>query len=374
MITHPSHRAPALARRALLLAGITSLLAACGGGGDGGGSADRPAAASRYAVTLLISDQAGAARFNAQLTNPWDLTAGGGSAVWITNNGSAGSTAFNAGDPSLPMVAIGVPTGSAASARSTGAAFNPANGFEVTSGGRTGVARFIVASEGGTLSGFAPSVDIERLVAAFDGSAAGSVYTGLVMTPQGVESVLLAVDFHNGVIDTFGADFVKRPAGNRFVDPTLPAGYAPFGIAVQGGLIYLTYAEPDASGHLPQAGPGLGLVNVFDGAGRLMRRVIPPGSALNAPWSVALAPAHFGALGGALLVANAGDGTISAFDAMSGRSLGPLTGPDGAVLVIDGLHRIAFGNGALGQAANALFFTAGPQGGTHGRYGRIDPQ
>jgi uncharacterized protein (TIGR03118 family) len=374
MAMNPSHRNPVLARRALLLAGTTSLLAACGGGGYGGGSAGTPMATSRYAVTLLLSDEPGDGLFNAQLTNPWDFAAGGGSAVWITNNGSAGSTAFNAGDPSLPLLVIGTAAGSSASARPTAAAFNPANGFEVTSDGRTGVARFIVASEGGTLAGFAPSLGIDRLVVAFDGSTSGAVYSGLAMTPQGVESTLLAVDFRNGVIDTFGADFVKQPAGDRFVDPTLPAGYAPFGIAVHGGLIYLTYAKPNASAHLPQTGAGLGLVNLFDSAGRLIRRVISPGSALNAPWSVALAPADFGALDGALLVANSGDGTISAFDSMSGRSLGPLTGPDGALLVIDGLHRIAFGSGALGQATNALFFTAGPHGGTHGRYGRIDPQ
>jgi len=367
-----SHRAPVLARRALLLTGMTSLLAACGGGGHDSGSPGAPAAASHHVVTLLVSDQAGAAHFDARLSNPWDLSAGGGSTMWLTNNGSASSSMFKAGELTLPAITIGVPPGNVASTRSTGVAFNPANGFEVTGDGRTGVARFIVASEGGTLSGWAPSLGIERLVPVFDGSAAGAVYTGLAMTPQGVESVLLAADFHNRVVETFGADFVKQPAGGRFVDPTLPAGYAPFGIAVQGGLVYVTYAQPDASGHRPQAGAGLGMVNAFDSAGRLVRRVVPAGATLNAPWSVALAPAGFGALGGALLVANFGDGTISAFDTTSGQSLGFLTGPDGAALVIDGLHRIAFGNGALGQPTDALFFTAGPQGGTHGRFGRID--
>jgi uncharacterized protein (TIGR03118 family) len=95
---------------------------------------------------------------------------------------------------------------------------------------------------------------------------------------------------------------------------------------------------------------------------------------LNAPWSLALAPPGFGAFSGALLVANAGDGTIAAFDTASGQALGALTRPDGAVLTIDGLHSIAFGDGALGQPTHALFFTAGPKGGRHGVFGRIDPQ
>jgi uncharacterized protein (TIGR03118 family) len=367
-----SHHAPVPAGRALLLAVLTSLLAACGGGGHGGGSSDTPATAGRYAATLLISDQSGAAHLEANLIDPWDMTAGGGSSVALSNYGSTHSILFNAGDLSLPALAIGVARGSAASARSTGVAFNSANGFEVTSGNRTGVARFIVASEGGTLSGWAPSLDLEHLVVAFDGSAIGAVYTSLAMTPQGVESVLLAADFHNRVVDTFGADFVKQAGGGRFVDPALPAGYAPFGVAVQGGLVYVTYALPDASGHGPRTGAGLGLVNAFSVTGQLVRRLVPAGSTLNAPWSVALAPAEFGGLGGALLVANSGDGAISAFDAASGRPLGFLIGPDGAALVIDGLHRIAFGNGALGQQSDALFFTAGPKGGTHGRFGRID--
>jgi uncharacterized protein (TIGR03118 family) len=200
------------------------------------------------------------------------------------------------------------------------------------------------------------------------------VYTGLAMTPQGVDSVLLAADFHNGVVDTFAADFMRRPADGRFLDADLPAGYAPFGIAAQGDAIYVAYAKPDASATLPQAGAGLGLVDVFDGAGRLIRRLVPTGGALNAPWSLALAPAGFGAFSGALLVANAGDGTIAAFDTASGRALGALTRPDGAVLAIDGLHGIAFGDGALGQPTHTLFFTAGPQGGRHGVFGRIDPQ
>jgi uncharacterized protein (TIGR03118 family) len=368
-----SLRAPSL-RWLALATSVGAAIAACGGGGYGGVLPSAPGDSRGHTVTLLVSDQAGAEHLDAQFSDPWDLSSGGGSALWLTVHGAARSTLYNAGDLSLPALVVAAPAQSGESARPTGVAFNPGNGFEVTTEGRTGVARFIVASEGGTLSGWAPSLGLARAVVAFDGTSAGAVYTGLAMTAQGVDSVLLATDFHNGVVDSFAADFTSRQAEGRFVDPALPAGYAPFGIAAQGDVVYIAYAKPDASAKLPQAGAGLGLVDVFDDSGRLLRRLVPPGGALNAPWSMAVAPAGFGAFGGALLVANVGDGTITAFDATSGQALGTLTRPDGAVLAIDGLHGIAFGDGALGQPTHSLFFTAGPQGGRHGVFGRIDPQ
>lgn len=359
---------------ALLLAALASVLAACGGGGYGGSDPGPTGPVSSYTATPLVSDQAGALRQEARLSNAWSLAFGGGSTLWLTNNGKAGSTLLSSFDPTIPALSIAVPPESAASARVTGAAFNPGNGFEVTIAQQTGVARFITASEGGVLSGWAPALGLEHAVVAFDGSATGAVYTGLAMTPQGVDSVLLAADFHNGVIDVFGPNFAKQPGAGRFVDPELPAGYAPFGISAQGALVYVVYAKPDASGHAPRAGTGLGMVNVFDDAGRLLQRLVSAGGALNAPWAAALAPAGFGVFGGALLVANAGDGTIAAFDATSGRALGVLRQPGGAPLVVDGLHTIAFGNGTAALPLGALFFTAGPQSGLHGLLGRIDLQ
>ena len=369
---HPAMKPPTVgrpSRRAFMLTAGTAVLAACGGGY--GPAYDGPGDGNRFAVTPLVSDQAGAAHLDTRLSDPWDLRMGGGSALWLTNAGPAGSFLLATGDLAKAPVLVAAPL--PGTARPTAVAFNPANGFEVTTDGRTGVARFIVASDGGALSGWAPSLGLDRAVVAVDGGA-GAIYTGLAMTPQGVESVLLAADFRHGVIDIFGPDFAKLPPGGRFVDPALPTGFAPFAIAAQGTLVYVAYARPDASGRRPQPGAGLGLVTAFDLTGRLVRRLVAAGDALNAPWSLAVAPADFGAFGGALLVANAGDGTIAAFDAASGQALGRLARPDGSVLAIDGLHGLAFGRGAAGQPLQALFFVAGPQGGRHGLLGRIDPQ
>ena len=83
--------------------------------------------------------------------------------------------------------------------------------------------------------------------------------------------------------------------------------------------LYVSYAKqepPDNDDDV--TGPGLGMVNVFDLNGNLVKHLIAVGGALNAPWGMALAPADFGTLGNTLLVGNFGDGKINAFDPASG--------------------------------------------------------
>ena len=117
----------------------------------------------------------------------------------------------------------------------------------------------------------------------------------------------------------------------------------------------------------------MGVVDVFDANGKFVKQLIPVGVALNAPWGLALAPADFGTLSNALLVGNFGDGMINGYDAGSGRFIGAVTESGGAPFAIPGLWGIAFGNDALNQPHNALFYAAGTNGGMNGSYGRIDP-
>src|SRR4030095_893403 len=120
----------------------------------------------------------------------------------------------------------------------------------------------------------------------------------------------------------------------HFEDPTLPDGYAPFGIQaveVAGGAtrIYVSYArQASPESGVAATGPGNGAVSAFDTRGKFLAR-LATGGVLDAPWGIALAPASFGALGNALLVANSGDGTINAFDRKSGRLLGTVSDIDG---------------------------------------------
>jgi hypothetical protein len=88
---------------------------------------------------------------------------------------------------------------------------------------------------------------------------------------------------------------------------------------------------------------------------------------------VAIAPASFGSLAGALLVGNFGNGHINAFNATTGAFLGGLKDPDGEPIQIDGLWALKVGNGGNGGDANTVYFTAGPFGETHGLFGSLTP-
>jgi hypothetical protein len=47
--------------------------------------------------------------------------------------------------------------------------------------------------------------------------------------------------------------------------------------------------------------------------------------------------------------------------------------PDNSILSIDGLWSLTFGNGAAAGPATTLFFSAGPDGETHGLFGTLTP-
>ena len=173
----------------------------------------------------------------------------------------------------------------------------------------------------------------------------------------------------------FSSTFALVTVPGGFHDPTIPAGYAPFGIQNLGGTIFVTYALQDPTAHDDVAGEGHGFVNAFDTAGNLLRRVASRG-ALNSPWGLAQAPANFGKFSGDLLVGNFGDGRIHAFNPGAGigeyEDRGPLHSTHGRPIEIDGLWALAFGNGANAGPVNTLFFTAGPFEEGHGLFGRLD--
>jgi len=156
-----------------------------------------------------------------------------------------------------------------------------------------------------------------------------------------------------------------------FADEMLPKGYAPFNIMNIQGNLYVAYALRQQGSNDEAAGPGRGVVNVFDSNGFLIDRVASHGK-LNAPWGMALAPAGFGKFGNHLLVGNFGDGTINAYELENYDFSGQLRTGKGQVLTIDGLWGIAFGNGFQQQPANTLFFAAGPGDEGHGLYGKIE--
>jgi uncharacterized protein (TIGR03118 family) len=343
--------------------------------------------ASAFSLTTLVSDTAGTSALvtDPNLKNPWGIVFGPTTPVWVANNHSETSTLYDGnGKPqpaASPLVVNTVPNG-ATTFDPTGIVFNGSTtDFMVSSGGRTGVAKFIFSGEGGMLAGWSPSVDPRNAVNVYPGAGDSSdaVYKGLAIAKNGSASFLYATDFHNNKIDVFDATFAKQTlSAGAFVDPNLPAGYAPFGIQAIGNgaagatQLYVTYAKQASDTHDNLNGSGLGVVDIFDPNGTFIKQLIPTGGALNAPWGLALAPADFGTLSNVLLVGNFGDGKVNGYDPSTGAFVGSVNDASGTAFALPGLWGIAFGNDAANQPHNTLFFAAGLNDEANGSYGRID--
>jgi len=368
-------------------AGTAGYTLTCAGSGAYAGSTVQTAnvtvtAASAYTPTLLVSNAAGngAQTVDANLVNGWGVAFGTTSPVWVSNQATGTSTLYNGNGKAQPVAAPRV-VGFDPGFLPTGIVFNGGTGFTVTSAGRTAAAAFIFSGEGGKIAGWAASVNGTLALTTYT-DASGAVYKGLAIGSTGGASYLYATDFRNSRVDVFDSSYARQtPTATRFafVDPALPAGYAPFGIqAVPTGTggahqIVIAYASKAAAGSADETvGAGLGVVSLFEADGSFVRRLVSPGGRLNAPWGIALAPADFGTLGGALMVGNFGDGKVHGFDIANGRFLGTVKSAAGTDFTAAGLWGIAFGNGAANQPRNTLFYAAGPTGETAGAYGRID--
>jgi uncharacterized protein (TIGR03118 family) len=314
-----------------------------------------------YTVTPLVSDVPGAAPIvDPNLVNAWGLTASTSSPWWVADNETSLSTLYNgAGTPQALVVSVGTDSGP------TGVVFNTlGSGFTVTSGNLSGSSRFIFDGEDGVLRGWSPTVDGTHALFGATGDS-GAIFKGLAIA----DGKLYAADFFNNEIAVFNSSWSLV---DRFTDPGLPAGYAPFGVQAIGGNIFVTFAKQDAEREDEVAGQGRGFVDEFDTSGNLIARVAQHGQ-LNAPWGLALAPSNFGRFSGDLLVGNFGDGQINAYE--RGRNgqwsyRGELR-EDGHQISIDGLWALEFGNDGNAGHRNELFFTAGPDDESHGLFGKI---
>lgn len=328
-------------------------------GGAGGGD---------YVANALVSDSAAttALHHDAHLVNAWGLAFNPQAFAWVANAGTATSTLYDGNGVAQPLVVT------LAQGDPSGIVFNGSADFSITHAGVTGAATFIFATLQGQISAWGQNVDATHAFTIVDDSAAGAGYTGLAIDTGAGGDMIYAADFARASVDVFGGSFAPVTTAGGFVDATLPAGYAPFGIQQIAGRIYVTYAQVDPATHRSAAGAGLGLVDVFDKQGNLLSHLIPAGGALDAPWGVALAPANFGKFSNMLLVGNFGDGKINVYDPATGAPAGTLSNNDGTPIVVPGLWALQFGNGLNGQPGNTLFYTAGPGAEAHGLYGRID--
>ena len=79
----------------------------------------------------------------------------------------------------------------------------------------------------------------------------------------------------------------------------------------------------------------------------------------------------FGEFGGALLVANLGDGTIAALDRRTGRFIDYMRDEAGKTISIERIWGLVFGNGVSLGDARSLYFTAAPNDEYDGIFGRL---
>ena len=127
--------------------------------------------------------------------------------------------------------------------------------FVISKNGKSGPAVFLFATEDGTIAGWNPNGDKANAVIAVGRSTAtdsagdvGANYKGLalVSTPQG--KFIYATSFRFGKVEVFDNHFNLV---NSFTDPTIPAGFAPFGIHNIGGNLSVTFAKQGPGRPMP---------------------------------------------------------------------------------------------------------------------------
>jgi len=307
------------------------------------------------------------------LINAWGLAFNPQGAAWISSNGGGVSEVYDAnGNHLIPPVTIPGP-----SIRSVGEPATPTGqAFNSNAAAFLGDV-FIFVTEDGTITGWQPSdgsdaqmrVDNSPLMAVYKGVALGLATNG--------DARLYAANFRNGTVDAFDGNFQPVTAG--FSDPTLPAGFAPFNVAVlpggAAGVVLVSYALQDETGEDDVAGNGNGFVDMYDGDGNFLGRLISGTSELNSPWGMTLSPGNFDAAPSELLVGNFGDGLIHIYDLdIDNRSAdlqGTINDTNNNPIVIDGLWALEFGPGTGNFPSNVLFFTAGPNEETGGEFGSL---
>lgn len=372
----------------------TIVLSACGGSSDPTSmpSVPTPQGSSTTLTDMaLVSNRANVVAtmttIDTNLSNPWGVAAAPGDPFWIADNNSNLTTLYTGTGPvetgvitgsnatgiAIPASAAGVP------ASPTGVVYNGNGGFMIPTSHGQESALFVYDGEGGTIAAWAKDSGATAVTVYDDGVTAGSdhaVYKGLALGSVGGATFVYATDLHNNKVDVFDTNFAKPPSmQGKFIDPTLPAGYVPFGIAAVNNQLYVTFAMQDTAKHDEVTGTGLGYVDVFDLSGQFVSR-FASADTLNAPWGIAVAPTGFGSMGGDVLVGNFGDGSISVFKpngAALATSEGPLTVNNAQTLTIPGLWSLVFGNGDPDKPVTTLFYTAGFDNQTDGVFGSISP-
>jgi len=328
---------------------------------------------NNYTQTNLVSNVPGLALTrDDDMSHPWGMAVSPNHAFRITSFLRGKFRTFDANGISQdPRGVIGVPEGVTAQPNPTGVAADTTGQF--ISNQSPLPLPFLFATTQGTISGeYADDRgDIKTTtILLVDHGAQGAEYTGLaVLAPDCCAPYLAVADFHRGIVETFTAFFDPLGGLGSFIDPNLPAGYAPWNLQVVGNQVFVAYAMRDTTQMNPAPGAGQGIVDVYDLEGNFVKRFAANGP-LNVPTGIVKASANFGAFSNDILIGNFGDGAINAFDPTTGQFVGSLKDGNGSAIANPQLHSLVFGDGNAG-AADTLYLTAAPAGGTSGIFSAV---
>jgi uncharacterized protein (TIGR03118 family) len=330
------------------------------------------AGSNEYIQHNLIADTPGNADLtDPNLVNPWGIALSATSPFWISENGTGLATVYSTSITSTISIAalkVAIPPGASDSSSTFGPVSGQLSNSTTVFLIGTTKASFLFCTEDGTISGWNGGAAATIKI---DNSSKGAVYKGMALGGTSTAPQLYVANFHAGTVEVYDGNFAPVTlAAGAFADSKIPTGFAPFNIVNFNSSLYVAYAKQDSAGMDDAPGPGNGYVDIFDMSGNLKTRLVS-GGALNSPWGMAIAPANFGAFSNMLLVGNFGDGHINAYDPALGTSLGALQSPSGATIAISGLWALQVGNGKSGGDVNAVYFTAGPGGETHGLFGSL---
>jgi uncharacterized protein (TIGR03118 family) len=316
----------------------------------------------------LVSDQPGVAALqDTNLVNAWGLASSASSPFWVSDNGMGVATLYSVTNDAADVehvAKLGLTVTIPGDGSVSGQVFNNTTGFHTNA--------FLFVSEDGTISGWRGSLGTAAEVLTAREEA---VYKGVTLASTTHGPLLLAANFAEGTVDAYDGTMNLVA---QFADPHTPEGYAPFNVQSVDGLIFVTFAKQNGEKHDDVAGVGHGFIDVLNPETGRFHRFVTGSDAggrfreINSPWGLAIAPSSFGEHAGELLVGNFGSGTIMTFDA-SGRFHGFLKGEHKGAIVIDGLWALRVGNGGRGGDPDAVYFTAGPDGESHGLFGSLYP-
>lgn len=329
-------------------------------------------AGDSFTQTNIVSDGAvPATHMDPNLKNPWGISFLPGGPFWISDNNAAMASVYDAAGNKV--LSVNIPGGGGMPGTPTGQVQNPTGAFVISKGSASRPATFLFAGEDGAITGWNGSVDDANAIIAKDNSLSGAVYKGLAMATLKHKPILYAANFNTGQIEMYDGAFQRVTRKGAFVDPHLPAGFAPFNVQNLGdGLLAVTFARQDAPKHDPVAGRGHGVVDLFSTSGVLLRRM-RRGNYMNSPWGATFAPSGFGPFAGDLLVGMFDSGRTAVFHPKNGKFLGYLDDAKGNAVQNDGMWALQFGNGGSGGDPGTLFFTAGLNHEADGLFGSLAP-